>query len=263
MSYQELSKNPYFFQLRVDEKPPTVNTQAFEEEVIREQRQTIFRADPALRQLFHDDFEAYSRLLDSPEQLLTKLRQWLSEWVGHHSEFPWLRELGDGASEGGEGDSMRELMSDGGEEVYEEDGELNDPLFIRADEWAVRAHRWSHTLYYNKKIKDRDLFRVHANAFAVADLVYASCEVVELEDIPEASALEAAVRQLNIGRTFFGRCLESLEMLAHKHIGALPTVEKLRRESADLREIFDARIEEWEGRLKGLGRWEYFNSRQG
>jgi len=256
MLIPESNHNPYYFSLKAS--VPEGSIIPFEEEVRREQQRTIFDADPELRRLFRDDFELYHHAMEHPEYFFKtaqSLKGGHREGEGPRSSFDLHRHWEEGASHEGEDDAegLLQAFTDEWEEK-----ELDDPLVREADAWADALHRWSHTLYFNRKIKNKDLFRVHENSFVISDLAYECAEVTAEEGgVMTIATAEQSVAMLRIALVFLGRCIDSLTALKIGKIGASATVERNIALSMKLLEALKAAVMVREIFLSASGRWEY------
>jgi len=262
MSFHETAENPYIF--TVSESTMSATGHTFEEEVRREQRQTVFHADPFLQRLFKGNFEWYHKALEHPAQFFMDMkRESLSSSSTTPSLAPFHATPWDHRISQFRADEIEEIINEFMEDESEDDEEedVHDALFHEADEWAVALHRWSHTLYYHRHIRSRDLFRIHENSFAVADLCYESARLVEEEGLSIRTA-EASLIPLRIAQVFLSRCLESFLTLKVQRIGAPATLDKHAAATLGLLSHVKRRITTREQYLASSGRWEYFQARE-
>ncbi len=224
--FKGMRDNPYVFSMeRIDDAAPrereSVPRLPHEEEILREQRRTIFESDRAMQKTFEEDFEAYSAALDNPDIMIERLEErmheiqdMLEEHAGEHEEISgwWQEEFW-----GDEEEAVEEPVDDL-ELVWED-----DELYQRANKWAHRLFKVGNKLYDEKARKDPDLFRVLVNIFLVpAKIVYASSSSDETGDAEfDEVEIEVSLQGYTLAMAFLRRVRESLVALVEKRFEPL------------------------------------------
>jgi len=204
--------NPYLFS--IEHRNPTPERPVrlpHEEEILREQRRTIFDQDESVQELFGDDFETYNQSIDSPELLIESLEK-------------RIQELSDALSAQGI-QLVREVLPDDmvSDELYEGEGDWEeDPLYEKANVWAHRLFKEANTLYNEQGIKDPHVYRVLVNVFLVpAKIVYASSGAYIISDDSDIEDLDARIslQGYTISIMFLRRIREALLSLVWNQCG--------------------------------------------
>lgn len=235
--------NPYMFFARETEPAPTREVKKdygrpeHEEEALREQRQTLFAHDEVMREVFSNDFEAYSDALDNPElmiQRLTERTQALAREIEEQMSNMetaadwWQDEFWGENEEEDEEESSDDDASAFANATADETPWLSDELYQKTNKWAQRLFGVGSKIYEEEKRKDADLFRVVINVFLVpAKIVYAAsmgdyvCE--DCGEVHEAEGIdsELSLHGYTLCLTFLERVRESLSNLISKNFAPL------------------------------------------
>jgi len=205
--------NPYLFSVeQINSLPSRAERLPHEEEILKEQRRTIFEQDETIQHLFGDDFETYSHAIDSPEALIDNLEK-------------RIRELSDSLESQGI-QIVREPFDDvmvDDDPLYDGEGAWeDDPLYEKANVWAHRLFKEANTLYNEQGLKDPAVYRVLVNVFLVpAKIVYASSGVFMAPEEPDADGLDIhiSLQGYTIAMTFLKRVREALVSLVWQQRG--------------------------------------------
>jgi hypothetical protein len=242
-----------------------------ERAVLREQRWTLFSYDAAMRRLFNDDFDAFCAAMDDPKRMHQRLEERLRSLLTNQraerapeevSQLPgwddhaapsrrW--EAGKRTPQSSEDESCPDCGKVHGSE---QDGErrptLNDdPIYSAAFQWACRTDRWSRRVYFDQRVRDRDLFRVLANATLVpAKVAFAFPGKVD-DDLVGLEVAAIGYRQAAI---FLSRVLESLANCHGKRIGHPNSVHRLSDEGRELLADIESRLAEIEAEIQDRGK---------
>lgn len=240
--------NPYMFFARETELAPIREAEKdlakrdsgrpeHEEAALREQRQTLFAHDEVMRDLFSDDFDAYSDALDNPELMIQRLtertkalaREIEEQMSRMETTADWWRDEFWGASEEEDEEDEEESPDDEDEPAFadasaDETPWLSDELYQQANKWAQRLFAVGSKIYEEEKRKDADLFRALINVFLVpAKIVYAAsmgdyvCEDCGQLHKAEGIDNELSLHGYTLCLTFLERVRESLAGLIAKN----------------------------------------------
>lgn len=239
-------KNPYLFVAhetmsvpaeKVERTKKDTSVLPHEEQVLREQRQTLFAHDEVMRDLFSDDFEAYNEAVENPELMikrLTERMQALAREIDEQVEKIevvadwWQDEFWGGSEEEEDDEEESSDDEDIEDEPFGETPWLLDELYQKANKWAQRLFAMGSKIYEDEKRKDADLFRVLINVFLIpAKIVYASsmgdyvCEDCGQLHHAEGIDNELSLHGYTLCLTFLERVRESLANLISKNFAPL------------------------------------------
>lgn len=109
-----------------------------------------------------------------------------------------------------------------------------DPLYARAYAWAVKVFAWSRDHYWKFGMRNRDMFRVHVNAYLVpVKIAFGQAEEVrDDEHAPRVAGMEYDMALLYLSRT--RESLGALRALGLKHEDMAWMIEEADRLALDL-----------------------------
>jgi hypothetical protein len=196
--------------LRVAQRPLRMNR--VEEEVLREQEATLFSSDGIMRGLFDGKFEDYWKALRNPkymERRISEREEELLNLLAHQDPGNrGLKLFAEQARNFAHGVSREENEPTGTQPFVDK-----EPLYQAADTFAHVTHELMHELYYEKRRKEKHVFRAYVNSIMVpstlADAYFAQSAGSPAGENEELLLLEQ-------GRTFLRRTLESLQVISQQ-----------------------------------------------
>lgn len=221
-----------------------------EREVVREQRRTLFEYDAGMRELFANDFEAFSAAMDDPELLERRM----GERIRAHEEpkgeevqrwdatrapaRAWEEARHHDAHAGAHGDDDAETLDD-------------DQLYDAAFRWACHVERWARERAAEASDRDRDLTRISVNALLVpAKIAFAFPGSLSADPI----ALEVAAVGYRQATIFCSRVLDSLASCYGRSVGDREDVHEYLDEGKEIHSDIQSRLAEVEQDLRWVGR---------
>ncbi len=226
-------------------------------EVLREERQTYFEYDEVAREIFHNDFEEYMKAADNPEYMMQKMEEYQH---ARHSDLSILDifTFGDGSSahelneEGFEsvmGDTQfledwpvrdSDVMDDIYDLVYQVIGGFEKgttPRFKKESDLWQKAYLWASStlgtmqhLYYDKNIKDKDIFRVNVNSYLVIVKIgigLVNHEVWQGMMSAEKENASHSMKIFELARVYLLKCMESLDRIEKKNFADSEVIQAL------------------------------------
>lgn len=212
--------------LRVKDRLP------HEWDVLREERKIYFDHDDMIREIFNNDFEEYMRAVDEPEYMFEKLSEFQEEndmslpiyemmaynlnAAGEEEElFPFMEiESEDGMIEEDIYDLFNQAMggipAPAAFSPFKQDNELWQNAYV----WCSSALSLSENLYYKKKIKDKDIYRVYVNAYLA--LVKIGLGIIAEDIIKRNPSANLKVNFFQLARIYVLNSLESLRRMKNK-----------------------------------------------
>ncbi len=219
IEFKKMDSNPYVFSIEKTEDSPSskivTKRLPHEDEILLEQRRTMFESDSLIKETFQEDFEAYNLALDDPEVMILKLEE---------SVENIRKDLDFGKDQDFIGDWWQDefLEQDSNIEFgLDEDLDANfseDELYQKSDKWARRLFKVGNTIYEDQGKKDPDLFRVLVNIFLIpSKIAYASCGDDQIEFEDDDSEIQISLCAYSLALVFLRRVRESLISLELKN----------------------------------------------
>lgn len=225
---------------------------AYEREVIREQRWTLFGFDDMMQRVFAGDFDAFSAALDDPRRMHERLRDWfrrgdgVSKRTTHGSKSQRPSTWNDRSSPARSWEIGQAHHHDH-EESHGPTSLDDDPIYDAAFRWACRTDRWSRRLSVGGHVRDRDLFRVVVNAPLVpAKVAYGFSGTID----DDLAGFEIAAIGYRQAATFLTRTVDSLANCHGKRIGRPQTVHDLMDEGRELLADVESKLAEIDAEIR-------------
>jgi hypothetical protein len=220
---------------------------AYEREVIREQRWTLFAFDDTMQRVFSGDFEAFCAALNNPRRMHERLREWYRR-IGGDAKRPARGSKGkpsaawdDRAWENGG------VHPDGHGASHGATSLDDDQVYGEAFRWSCRTDRWARRLLVGGRVRDRDLFRVMVNAPLVpAKVAYGFSGMMDGDLV----GYETAAIGYRQAATFLTRAVDSLANCYGKRIGRSQAVHDLMDEGRELLADVESRTAEVDAELR-------------
>ena len=226
-------------------------------EVLREERQTYFEYDKIAREIFKDDFEEYMKAADDPPYMMQRIKEYQKD---RQSALPVLDIF-----TFGDGNSVRELNDESFDSVPDDVHPLEEwtggdidvlediydviyqvlggfekgtaPRFKKESDLWQKAYLWASStlgimqnLYYDKNIKDKDIFRVNVNSYLVIVKIGIGLihhEVWQGEMVHCKTHSPHSMRLFELARVYLLKCMESLELVRKKNLADSEVIQAL------------------------------------
>lgn len=230
-----------------------------EREILREQRWTLFTYDETMQRLFGGDFDAFCAAMDNPKLMHQRLEERLRRLSSERRTLTKGGTWDDHAAPVRRWETSRAATSIDEDVPCEDCGKVHrrgdekqptlddDPIYDAAFRWACRTNRWSRRLYFDQRVRDRDLFRVFVNATLVPAKV-AFAFPGGLDD--DLAGLEVAAIGYRQAAIFLTRTLESLANCDGKRIGRPQIAHNLTDEGRELLADIESRLAEIDAEIR-------------
>lgn len=229
-----------------------------EQDVLTEQRRTLFAHDARMRSLFQDDFAAFCAAMDDPAEMERIFDAHIAHIEREHRHRPQDTDAQHDIPSGWnhrqaiarawEDQHASDGISDGGAH----DGHVSlddDPVYDAAFRWSCRVERWSRARAAEGRASERDLQRIAANALLIpakiAFAFHAHCG-------SDLSALEIAALGYRQASLFCLCVLDALGNCYGRRIGKRSEVHEFLDEGKELLADLQSMLAETEEELR---RW--------
>jgi len=225
---------------------------AYEREVIREQRWTLFAFDDAMQRVFAGDFEAFCAALNDPRRMHERLREWFRR-SGGPAKRPAHGTKGKPPPAWDDHTAAARTWETGdthpdGQCAQHETASLDDdPVYGAAFRWSCRTDRWARRLLVGGRVRDRDLFRVVVNAPLVPMKVAYGFSGSLGGDLAGYETAAIGYRQAGI---FLTRASDSLANCYGKRIGRPQSVHDLMDEGREVLADVESRTAEADAEIR-------------
>jgi hypothetical protein len=219
------------------------------QQVVREQRTTLFAHDVFMQQVFGGDLDAYIAAVDDAAVMHDALAIFLHRQQGQADDATTKHCCGghDASHEGGSPPRSvvhrsfeDRLLTSRSNEDAEDDGLFEtDPTYDASAQWACRVERWAQSLFALPDTHDRDLYRVIVNVLQVPAKVAFGMSCGPCVSRAELSIAAVGYSQ---ARTFLIRTLESLAACFGKGIGGRDSVHEFLDEGRELLADIESRL---------------------